>query len=66
MGSTAEKSFQSASAKCQGGRLFLGKFFDGEDVRRYLHGVLHRDGDLPAVIRANGAKEWWANGIRVK
>jgi hypothetical protein len=29
----------------------------------YLNGELHRDGDLPAVVRANGYKEWWINGM---
>jgi hypothetical protein len=30
----------------------------------YLNGKLHRHGDLPAVERANGGKEWWVNGVR--
>ena len=25
---------------------------------------LHRDYDKPAVIYANGRKEWWKNGVR--
>ena len=28
----------------------------------YVHGKLHRDGDLPAVISARGDKEWYKNG----
>ena len=30
----------------------------------YKNGVLHRDGDLPAVISARGDLEYWKNGRR--
>ena len=30
----------------------------------YKNGVLHRDGDLPAVISARGDLEYWKNGKR--
>ena len=30
----------------------------------YKNGVLHRDGDLPAVITARGDLEYWKNGRR--
>ena len=30
----------------------------------YKYGVLHRDGDLPAVISARGDLEYWKNGRR--
>ena len=30
----------------------------------YKNGVLHRDGDLPAVISALGDLEYWKNGKR--
>ena len=30
----------------------------------YKNGVLHRDGDLPAVITVRGHKEYWKNGKR--
>ena len=30
----------------------------------YKNGVLHRDGDLPAVITVRGDKEYWKNGRR--
>ena len=30
----------------------------------YKNGVLHRDGDLPAVITVGGHKEYWKNGQR--
>ena len=30
----------------------------------YKYGVLHRDGDLPAVITVRGHKEYWKNGKR--
>lgn len=23
----------------------------------------HRDGDKPAIIRSNGSKEWWVDGV---
>ena len=29
-----------------------------------LHGVLHRDNDLPAVITENGTHYWYINGKR--
>ena len=29
-----------------------------------MNGVLHRDGDLPAVISARGDLEYWKNGRR--
>jgi len=32
-------------------------------TRWYRNGKEHRDGDLPAVVLANG-KEWWKNGER--
>lgn len=28
------------------------------------NGKLHRDNDLPAVIRKDGTREWWVNGER--
>ena len=28
----------------------------------YVHGVIHRDGGLPAREYANGVREWWVNG----
>ena len=28
----------------------------------YKYGVLHRDGDLPAVITVRGHKEYWKTG----
>ena len=31
----------------------------------YKSGVIHRDGDLPAVECANGNKEWYCNGKRI-
>ena len=27
-------------------------------------GKFHRGGDLPAIIHADGYKEWWVNGKR--
>ena len=30
----------------------------------YKNGVLHRDGDLPAVITVRGHMEYWKNGKR--
>ena len=30
----------------------------------YKNGVLHRDGDLPAVISSRGDLEYWKNGKR--
>ena len=27
-------------------------------------GMRHRDGDLPAIERGDGTKEWWVNGKR--
>ena len=35
---------------------------DGTEFWKNKEGQLHRDGDLPAVIYANGAKYWWKNG----
>lgn len=29
-------------------------------------GVLHRDGDKPAVIDSNGIMEWWTEGEQQK
>ena len=33
-------------------------------TEHYKNGVLHRDGDLPAVISARGDLEYWKNGKR--
>ena len=30
----------------------------------YKNGEIHRDNDLPAVIRANGTQKWYKNGNR--
>ena len=35
-----------------------------EITEYYKNGVLHRDGDLPAVISARGDLEYWKNGKR--
>ncbi len=32
------------------------------DQKWYVHGKLHREGDQPAIIRANGDQEWYVNG----
>ena len=32
-------------------------------TEHYKNGVLHRDGDLPAVISARGDLEYWKNGV---
>lgn len=34
------------------------------NLRFYKDGELHRDGDLPAVIYADGTRCWWKNGKR--
>ena len=34
------------------------------NTEHYKNGVLHRDGDLPAVISARGDLEYWKNGRR--
>lgn len=31
-------------------------------VEYFYNGMRHRDGDEPAVIDANGSKQWWING----
>ena len=36
--------------------------FEGEMYRYCQWGELHRENDLPAIIYANGKKEWWVNG----
>jgi hypothetical protein len=33
-----------------------------KNIRHYLNTKLHRDGDLPAVEKANGDKEWYISG----
>jgi len=35
---------------------------NGDEFWKNKEGQLHRDGDLPAVIYANGAKYWCKNG----
>jgi hypothetical protein len=39
---------------------------DGNGTQRWLDadGKLHRDGDLPAVVCANGRQQWWKHGKR--
>jgi predicted lipoprotein with Yx(FWY)xxD motif len=32
----------------------------------YQDGVLHRDGDKPAVIFPDGRKQWWHHGRPVR
>ena len=32
----------------------------------YKHGELHRDNDLPAMIKNNGNKYWYINGIFIR
>ena len=34
---------------------------EGAQIWRNGRGELHRDGDLPARIWANGGQEWWVN-----
>lgn len=34
------------------------------DILHLENAVRHRQGDLPAVIGADGSKEWWLNGAR--
>jgi hypothetical protein len=35
----------------------------GDKYWKNSEGKLHRDGDKPAMVRADGTKEWWVNGI---
>ena len=30
----------------------------------YKHGLYHREGGKPAVIRPNGRMEWWVDGVK--
>ena len=34
----------------------------GNEIWKNKEGQYHRDGDLPAVIQANGTKSWYKNG----
>jgi hypothetical protein len=35
-----------------------------DEVRhRDKNGLLHREGDLPAVFLADGTQEWWVKGL---
>ena len=36
------------------------------DQEWWVNGGLHREGDQPAIIRANGDQEWWVDGERVR
>jgi hypothetical protein len=51
-----------------GGRLvdlsnFTGIFTDqGGNIFHYQNGLLHREGDLPALIEKNGTQSWWKHG----
>ncbi len=38
--------------------------YNNETTYWWKDGLIHRDGDLPAVERADGHKEWWKNGQR--
>ena len=42
------------------------KVDDEGTVRYYMDDKLHRENDKPAVERADGTKEWWVNGKRIK
>lgn len=54
--------------------IFFSRVVHGDRVEYRLNGLLHRSGnggsgsgcnnDLPAIVRANGSKEWWINGRR--
>ena len=37
-------------------------FADGSSQFWYKDGRLHRDGDLPAITRANGSQRWYKDG----
>ena len=39
---------------------------DGEIIRYYRDGVLHRDNDKPAVVYSDGSREWWVHGKRLR
>jgi len=45
-----------------GNKVFLDA--DGTTYWRNVDNFLHREGDLPAIERADGTKEWWKKGIR--
>lgn len=37
--------------------------FSDDSLRWFCKGKLHRENDLPAVIRTNCDSEWWSNGL---
>jgi hypothetical protein len=37
-----------------------------DSIRWYQNGVLHRDGDRPAIIYGDGDKFWFIDGKQVK
>jgi len=41
-----------------------GKFINNGTEEWYLNGLLHRDGDQPAIITQSGDREWYVNGKR--
>jgi hypothetical protein len=36
---------------------------DDGSTRWRVNGLLHREGDLPAIEYSDGSKEWWLNGL---
>lgn len=45
---------------------FTGKIFieDSHHSSWWHDGKLHRDKDLPALVKSDGHKEWWQHGLR--
>jgi hypothetical protein len=41
------------------------RYDSDEDQRWYKEGKQHRDGDLPAIILANGPPSWYKEGKRI-
>ncbi len=39
---------------------------DGNEFWYNKAGELHRENDKPAIVRANGYKVWYKNGVRQK